>query len=327
MVNRKSTPAPPLPAAALRKLRIHLEKLKEELGLDEAHLPRPDSPDRRKEAAQSRIAPTEDGPDFYDRFTGVRLSSDREVHDFIEQHQNDPETIDMIGREPAIEFVVRAYDEIARLHLEMWIETPATYEEFRKWLKPLKTWATRKGKALWPGRRTLPSDEKDWYERMPGPHANARIDSAADGWWQKARDYEEEHPAKSLAPALTPGVFSGALPQEPDEESLAPAHTARTAEDTAHAELPAPVRKAGRKPDFERAARIVAAIARVSPEKKLQARVDDILEALDAEPDPLLPPLFWRRDHKWKKWADCDEHRVAIKIFEYAQKILKRLGN
>jgi hypothetical protein len=193
---------PPLPAAVGRRLEILLEKLKEELGLDDAHLPRPDSPDRREESVRSRIVPTEDGPDFYDRLTGVRISKQREWRDFVERHRDDPETVDLIGLEPAIEFVVRAYHEIVGLYFEIWKKGPARYETFRKWLEPLEKWANREGRILWLGRRN-PGDESDWFDRMVWPRAKDLIDDAADGWWRTARDFEEEHFEKSFGPVVT----------------------------------------------------------------------------------------------------------------------------
>jgi hypothetical protein len=62
-------------------------------------------------------------------------------------------------------------------------------------------------------------------------------------------------------------------------------------------------------------------VARVSPNGNWRSNIDEICEELDAA--GVKVPKAWKQNRSCRKWTDCTEPEVAIKVIEYRLKIAK----
>jgi len=162
---------------------------------------------------RSRIVPMEHGPDCYDKFTRCFIRNQSELAAFVIKHRNDPETIDLIGFKKTMDLIVTRFNKMVDAYFAMWREGPEKYTVFRAWLKPIGLLAIKRCRAKWHGRR-YPGDERDWFDRMVLPNAVAQLEIEADSRWHAARDFEKQHPEKSLT------ALPGDLPRPEPSQSL-----------------------------------------------------------------------------------------------------------
>jgi hypothetical protein len=140
-------------------------------------------------------------------------------------------------------------------------------------------------------------------------------------------------PAQTVAPEISSPVAEPvADPATSGTEPGTPAESTSAAPVTS--EPPAPAnpnrRKPGPKSNLELAAWVTAVVKRIASDGDWKSRLDEILEAMDGvgkDEAPVCPvPPNWRRHHKWKRWSDCDDRRLAIKAIEYRLKLGENSG-
>jgi hypothetical protein len=261
---------PPLSSNTKRLLFLRLQKLREGLDfVDGAHRRWPDLPEKREQAARSRIVRG------IDVFTGRRILNNKDFQAVIDQ-QNAVETIDFVGRVETVKLLVYAFQKIIEIYFTIWSESlDLRYEEFRKWGERIRFLVVAECRAEWLGRRLAerkapsPDDVADpsalaplpefeglpplWFDYLPLADA-ARLEGDAAVWSKRARKFEVKHraqpaaetvsseraaapptpaPTEIAAPATSPEVIATARPVKPPQRITLSGDTAITIEPAA----------------------------------------------------------------------------------------------
>jgi hypothetical protein len=129
--------------------------------------------------------------------------------------QDDPDTVDRIGIEETVGYLIDVFNAIA----EDYSSKP--YEEFITLWGAMKHWAIKECVVLWPGRL-------GWVKRMVVPHAAEQLETAKRERRDKARDAERERLSAKTKPVTAPTHKAAKKTKPRPAVSTAPAAPAKT---------------------------------------------------------------------------------------------------
>jgi hypothetical protein len=192
-------------------LFLRLQKLSEELGFIDDPRGWPDSHEKRQEAARSRRVVGETG--YFDALTGQAIQNEQDLHALLGR-QNNPETIDLIGRAKTGELLLGAFKDTVEVYFTTWSKTlDPHYENFDESVRIIKSLVIDVCRAFWAGRtlvlsKTNPSANKElpWFDQFPLRDVDAELEGEADRWIKWAREVDlrrAEAAAESLSSEAT----------------------------------------------------------------------------------------------------------------------------
>jgi len=191
----------PFSTNSKRTLFLQLQKLfSEELRFTDDAWRWPDSPEKRQEAARSRVVkgPVEEA-DPVDRLTLQGIHNEQQFRAVLSSG-NDAATIDFIGRDATGELLFRAFRVTIEVYFTTtWSKAPDPQcEDFDKSVGIIKSRVIAECRKLWRGRLFAPSDmnppaagkELPWFDRMPLADVRTALEDEANRWSKQAREFE-----------------------------------------------------------------------------------------------------------------------------------------